>query len=140
MSKLDTKEAIVGFLKQEGFEVSEKEDGNVLIISDEDDFNIFSVVNDSQIELMVDICGENDLVADKLLKAYGMLLDMNTKIQPTCYGIDNTENGDPRIVLVDSLPLGDLDASELQLSLSSIARNTISAVEILTPYLKAKNT
>jgi hypothetical protein len=79
------------------------------------------------------------LIADKLLTAYGMLLDMNTKIQPTCYGIDNTEKGDPRIVLVDSLPLENLDVNELQLSLSSIARNTISAVEILTPYLKAKN-
>jgi hypothetical protein len=139
VSKLNTKEAIVEFLKQEGFEVSEKEDEHVLVISDEDDFTIFSVINDSQIELMVDICGESDLIADKLLTAYGMLLDMNTKIQPTCYGIDNTEKGDPRIVLVDSLPLENLDVNELQLSLSSIARNTISAVEILTPYLKAKN-
>lgn len=140
MSKLNSKEAIVEFLKQEGFEVSDKEDDNVLVISDEDDFTIFSVINDSQIELMVDICGVNDLVVDKLLTAYCMLLDMNTKIQPTCYGIDNTEKGDSRIVLVDSLPLENLDVSELQLSLSSIARNTISAVEILTPYLKAKNT
>ena len=139
MSKLNTKEAIVEFLKQEGFEVSDKEDGNVLVISDEDDFTIFSVINDSQIELMVDICGENDLMPDKLLGAYTMLLDMNTEIQPTCYGIDSTEKEDPRIVLVDSLALEDLDASELQLSLSSIARNTVNAVEILTPYLKAKN-
>ena len=139
MSKLNTKEAIVEFLKQEGLKVTEKEDSNVLVISDEDDFTIFSVVNDSQIELMVDICGVNNLIADKLLTAYCMLLDLNTKIQPTCYGIDNTEKEDPRIVLVDSLPLEDLDVSEFQLSLSSIARNTIHAVEILTPYLKAKN-
>ena len=140
MSKLNTKEAIVEFLKQEGFEVSEKEDDNVLVISDEDDFTIFSVINDLQIELMVDICGKNDLVVDKLLEAYSMLLDMNTEIQPTCYGIDSTEKEDPRIVLVDSLLLENLDVNELQLSLSSIARNTVSAVEILTPYLKAKNT
>jgi len=36
--------------------------------------------------------------------------------------------------LVDSLALGNLDANEIQLSLSSLAQNTINAVEILSPY------
>ncbi len=136
MSKLNTKEAIVNFLKQEGYEVTEKEDGNVLIITDEDGFTIFSVITDKQIEFVVDICGEKDLKDDKLLDIYRKLLDLNTEIQPSCYGINTIESDNSRIVLVDSLPLENLDVNELQISLSSLAQNTISAVELLTPYMK----
>jgi hypothetical protein len=89
-----------------------------------------------QIEFIVDICGEKDLKPDKLLEAYRMLLDQNTEILPTCYGIDTTEPENPRLVLVDSLALENLDANELQLSLSSLAQNTINAVEILSSYHK----
>lgn len=137
MSKLNTKEAITEFLKQEGYEVTEKEDGNVLVITDEDGFTIFSVITDKQIEFVVDICGEKDLRSDKMLDVYRMLLDLNTEIQPSCYGINSMESDNPRIVLVDSLPLENLDVNELQISLSSLAQNTVSAVEVLTPYMKS---
>jgi len=135
MSKLNTKESILEFMKQEGFEVEEK-DSNVSVLVDEDGFTIFAVITDVQIEFIVDICGENDIKSDKLLETYRMLLDINTEIQPTCYGIENNESNDLRIVLVDSLALKDLDESELRLSLSSLAQNTVNAVEILNPYLK----
>ncbi len=136
MAKLSTKIALVEFLEQEGYEVEEKQDGEVLIITDEDGFTIFGVVTDIQVEFIVDICGENDLQSDKLLEAYRMLLDQNTEILPTCYGIDTTDSENARIVLVDSLALENLDASEVRLSLSSLAQNTINAVEILSPYHK----
>ncbi len=136
MAKLNTKTTITDFLEQEGYEVEEQQDGEVLVVTDDDGFTIFAVVTDMQIEFMVDICGESDLKSDKVLEAYGMLLDQNTEILPTCYGIDTTESGSPRIVLVDSLALENLDVNELQLSLSSLAQNTINAVEILSPYHK----
>jgi len=135
MPKLNTKESIVKFMKQEGFEVEDQKD-EVLVLTDEDGFTIFSVVTDMQIEFMVDICGEKDIKSDKILEAYRTLLDMNTEILPTCYGIDSSESGNVRIVLVDSLAIGNLDENELQLSLSSLAQNTISAVEILNKYRK----
>ncbi|HGE70949.1 TPA: DUF2170 family protein [Candidatus Poribacteria bacterium] len=138
MSKLNTKESIIEFLKQEGYELTEKEDGNVLVITDEDDFTIFSAITDKQIEFVVDICGEKDLKKDKIAEVYRMLLDLNTEIQPSCYGIDTMESENPRIVLVDSLPLENLDVNELQISLSSLAQNTLNAMEVLTPYLKTK--
>lgn len=138
MSKLNTKESIIEFLKQEGYEVTEKEDSNVLVITDEDDFTIFSAITDKQIEFVVDICGEKDLKKDKIAEVYRMLLDLNTEIQPSCYGIDTMESENPRIVLVDSLPLENLDVNELQISLSSLAQNTLNAMEVLTPYLKTK--
>jgi hypothetical protein len=136
MPKLNTKTTITEFLEQEGYEVEEQQDGEVLVISDEDGFTIFAVVTDMQIEFMVDICGESDLRADKILEAYRMLLDQNTEILPTCYGIDTTESSNARVVLVDSLALANLDVNELQLSLSSLAQNTLNAVEILSPYHK----
>ena len=116
--------------------MEEQQDGEVLVVTDEDGFTIFAVVTDMQIEFIVDICGEADLKPDNVLEAYRMLLDQNTEILPTCYGIDTTEAENARIVLVDSLALADLDASELQLSLSSLAQNTINAVEILSAYHK----
>ena len=136
MAKLNTKTTITDFLELEGYEVDEQQDGEVLVVTDEDGFTIFAVVTDMQIEFMVDICGRNDLKSDKILEAYGMLLDQNTEILPTCYGIDSTESENSRIVLVDSLALDNLDVNELQLSLSSLAQNTINAVEILSPYHK----
>ena len=134
--KLNTQTSITDFLEQEGFEVEEQQEGDVLVITDEDGFTIFAVVTDLQIELMVDICGESDLQQEKLLEAYKILLDQNTEILPTCYGIDTTDPENHRIVLVDSLALENLDENELQLSLSSLAQNTINAVEILSPYHK----
>jgi len=136
MSKLNTKASIKEFLKQEGYEVKEQQNSEVMLITDEDDFTIFSIINDLQIEFIVDICGENDIYPDKLLEAYRMLLDQNTEILPTCYGIDNSNSKNPRIVLVDGLALENLDVNELQLSLSSLAQNTLNAVEILKPYCK----
>jgi len=135
MPKLNKKESIIEFMKQEGFEVKDQKD-NVLILIDEDGFTIFCVITDMQIEFMVDICGEKDIKSDKLLETYRMLLDINTEIQPTCYGIENSESGDLRIVLIDSLALENLDESELHLSLSSLAQNTVNAVEILNEYRK----
>ena len=136
MAKLNTKTTITEFLEQEEYEVVEQRDGEVMVVTDEDGFTIFAVVTDMQIEFMVDICGESDLKPDKLLDAYRMILDQNTEILPTCYGIDTTESSNARVVLVDSLALENLDANELQLSLSSLAQNTINAVEILSPYHK----
>lgn len=135
MQKLNTKDKIKAFLEREGYEVTEKDDG-VMLITDEDGFTIFAMISDIQIEMMVDICGEDDLHPDKLLEAYRMLLDKNTEILPTCYGIYRSEDGAVRIVLVDSLVLESLDENELKFSLSSIAQNTFSAVELLTPYYR----
>jgi uncharacterized protein YjfI (DUF2170 family) len=136
MTKLNTKTTITEFLEQEGYEVDEQHEGGILVITDEDGFTIFAAITDMQIEFMVDICGEEDLHSEKLLEAYRMLLDQNTEILPTCYGIDTTEAENARIVLVDSLALENLDENELKLSLSSLAQNTINAVEILSSYHK----
>lgn len=135
MSKLNTQADITAFLKAQGYRTSEE--GSILIIQDEDGLNIFAAVDESQIEFMVDLCSVNDLNATDIAEIYEKILDQNTEILPTCFGVDSTETDDKRIVLVDSLALENLDTNELLLSLDSLAVNVITAHDLLSLYLKS---
>ena len=136
MAKLNTPVDITVFLDEHGYSVTTED--NILIIQDEDELNMFAVVDDTQIEFMVDLCSVNDLDTSKLEKIYGEILDQNTEILPTCFGIDSSEPDDHHIVLVDSLATENLDANELLLALDSLAVNVVTAHELLLPYLKQK--
>lgn len=135
MSKIGTQAEITAFLNAQGYSVAE--DGSILIIQDEDGLNIFAAVDESQIEFMVDLCSVNDLNTTNVEEIYEKILDQNTEILPTCFGIDSTESDDKRIVLVDSLALENLDTNELLLSLDSLAVNVITAHDLLALYLKS---
>jgi len=135
MSKISTQAEITAFLNAQGYSVAE--DGSILIIQDEDGLNIFAAVDESQIEFMVDLCSVNDLNTTNVEEIYEKILDQNTEILPTCFGIDSTESDDKRIVLVDSLALENLDTNELLLSLDSLAVNVITAHDLLALYLKS---
>lgn len=136
MSKLNTPVDITVFLDDQGYSVIEQD--SILIIQDEDELNIFAVVDDTQIEFMVDLCGVTELDTSKLEEIYGKILDQNTEVLPTCFGIDSSDPDDKRIVLVDSLATENLDANELLLALDSLAVNVVTAHELLLPYLKQK--
>ena len=136
MSKLNTSVDITVFLDEQGYSVAIED--NILIIQDEDELNMFAVVDDTQIEFMVDLCSVNDLDTPKLEEIYGKILDQNTEILPTCFGIDSTDPDDHHIVLVDSLATENMDANELLLALDSLAVNVVTAHELLLPYLKRK--
>ncbi|MDE0184149.1 MAG: DUF2170 family protein [Candidatus Poribacteria bacterium] len=135
MSKISTQAEITAFLNVQGYSI--EEDGSILIIQDEDGLNIFAAVDESQIEFMVDLCSVNDLNTTNVEEIYEKILDQNTEILPTCFGIDSTESDDKRIVLVDSLALENLDTNELLLSLDSLAVNVITAHDLLALYLKS---
>ncbi len=136
MSKLNTPVDITVFLDEQGYSVVPE--GDILIIQDEDGLNIFAVVDETQIEFMVDLCSVNDLDTSQLEGIYGNILDQNTEILPTCFGIDSSDPDDNHIVLVDSLATENLDANELLLALDSLAVNVVTAHELLLPYLKRK--
>ena len=136
MSKLNTPVDITVFLDEQGYSVSTEDE--ILIIQDEDGLNMFAVVDDSQIEFLIDLCSVNDLDTSKLEEIYGKILDQNTEILPTCFGIDSSEPDDQRIVLVDSLATENMDSNELLLALDSLAVNVVTAHELLLPYLKKK--
>ena len=137
MSKLNTQAEITAYLNAQGY--STEEDGAILIIRDEDGLNIFAVVDESQIEFLVNLCSVNDLNTTDIAEIYERILDQNTEILPTCFGIDSTDADDKRIVLVDSLALENLDTNELLLSLDSLAVNVITAHDLLSSYLKSRS-
>lgn len=136
MSKLNTSVDITVFLDEQGYSVTTEDD--ILIIQDEDGLNMFAVVDDAQIEFMIDLCSVNDLDTSKLEEIYGKILDQNTEILPTCFGIDSSEPEDHHIVLVDSLATENMDTNELLLALDSLAVNVVTAHELLLPYLTQK--
>ncbi|MCZ6677327.1 MAG: CesT family type III secretion system chaperone [Candidatus Poribacteria bacterium] len=134
MSELRTQADIIVYLAEQGYSVTQE--GSILIIQDEDELNIFAVVNENQIEFMIDLCSVNALDTTKLEEIYENILDQNTEILPSCFGIDSNDPADKRIVLVDSLATENLDANELLLSLDSLSVNVVTAHELLLPYLK----
>ena len=136
MANLNTPVDITVFLDEQGYSVITED--SILIIQDEDGLNIFAAVDDTQIEFMVDLCSVNDLDTSKLEEIYGKILDQNTEILPTCFGIDSSESDDPHIVLVDSLATENMDANELLLALDSLAVNVVAAHELLLPHIKKK--
>ena len=136
MAKLNTPVDITVFLDEQGYSVTTEDD--ILIIQDEDGLNMFAVVDEAQIEFMIDLCSVNDLDTSRLEEIYGKILDQNTEILPTGFGIDSSDPDDHHIVLVDSLATENMDSNELLLALDSLAVNVVTAHELLLPYLKQK--
>ena len=136
MSKLNTPVDITVFLDDQGYSVSTEDD--ILIIQDEDGLNMFAVVDDTQVEFMIDLCSVTDLDTSNLEEIYGKILNQNTEILPSCFGIDSSDPDDHHIVLVDSLATENMDANELLLALDSLAVNVVTAHELLLPYLRQK--
>lgn len=135
---LNTKEAIVQFLKERGYEVEEGAGENILVIRDENGIPLYAMIGDEQIEFMLDLCGVDEIDPQKREEAYERILDENTEILPTCFGIDSTDPQNKRIVLVDSLALENLDPNELLLSIDSIYMNVATAHKLLSPYMKRR--
>lgn len=134
MIKLNTPASIIEFLQGQGYTATAQD--SLLIIQDEDGVNIFAVIDESQIEFMVDLCSLNQLNLQKLEEIYEKILDQNTEMLPSCFGIDSDDPDDKRIVLVDSLATENMDANELLLSLDTLTLNVATAHALLLPYIQ----
>ena len=133
MSKLNTKTGITTFLSNQGYNITDR--GAVLLLEN-DELNIGSLITNEQIEFVIDLCGINDLDKNKLQEIYEEILDENTEILPSSFGIDSGNPKDKRLVLVDSLAIENLDENELLLTLDALALNVIDAYDLLEKYLK----
>ena len=133
MSKLNTKTGITTFLSNQGYNITDR--GAVLLLEN-DELNIGSLITSEQIEFVIDLCGINDLDKNKLQEIYEKILDENTEILPSSFGIDSGNPEDKRLVLVDSLAIENLDENELLLTLDALALNVIDAYDLLEKYLK----
>jgi len=133
MSKLNTKTGITTFLSNQGYNITDQ--GAVLLLEN-DELNIGGLITGEQIEFVIDLCGINDLDQNKLQEIYEQILDENTEILPSSFGIDSGDPKDKRLVLVDSLAIENLDGNELLLALDALALNVIDAYDLLEKYLK----
>ena len=133
MSKLNTKTGITTFLSNQGYNITDR--GAVLLLEN-DEVNIGSLITNEQIEFVIDLCGINDLDKNKLQEIYEKILDENTEILPSSFGIDSGNPEDKRLVLVDSLAIENLDKNELLLTLDALTLNVIAAYDLLEKYLK----
>ena len=133
MSKLNTKTGITTFLSNQGYNITDQ--GAVLLLEN-DELNIGGLITDEQIEFVIDLCGINDLDKNKLQEIYEKILDENTEILPSSFGIDSGNPEDKRLVLVDSLAIENLDKNELLLTLDALTLNVIAAYDLLEKYLK----
>ena len=133
MSKLNTKTGITTFLSNQGYNITDR--GAVLLLEN-DELNIGSLITNEQIEFVIDLCGINDLDKNKLQEIYEKILDENTEILPSSFGIDSGNPEDKRLVLVDSLAIENLDKNELLLTLDALTLNVIAAYYLLEKYLK----
>ncbi len=133
MSKLNTKTGITTFLSNQGYNITDR--GAVLLLEN-DELNIGSLITNEQIEFVIDLCGINDLDKNKLQEIYEKILDENTEILPSSFGIDSGNPEDKRLVLVDSLAIENLDKNELLLTLDALTLNVIAAYDLLEKYLK----
>ena len=133
MSKLNTRVGITTFLSNQGYNITDR--GAVLLLEN-DELNIGGLITDEQIEFVIDLCSINDLDKNKLQEIYEKILDENTEILPSSFGIDSDNPKDKRLVLVDSLAIENLDENELLLTLDALALNVIDAYDLLEEYLK----
>ena len=133
MSKLNTKTGITTFLSNQGYNITDR--GAVLLLEN-DELNIGGLITGEQIEFVIDLCGINDLDQNKLQEIYEKILDENTEILPSSFGIDSGDPKDKRLVLVDSLAIENLDGNELLLALDALALNVIDAYDLLEKHLK----
>ncbi|MEJ2542906.1 MAG: DUF2170 family protein [Calditrichaceae bacterium] len=122
----------VTFLQMNHYLVEELENG-IYKITREDELPVFVSISENQIYFEVDL-GNVSTFSDK--DFYFKLLDMNTEILPVSFAINNANPDDPRLVLVESREVGDLNDNELLAVFDALELATDRAEVMLKAYMK----
>ena len=123
---------IIEFLQNNGYK-TENIAGNVISIQKGEEFPVYVNIDGNVLFFEVDLGNISEIAGQEL---YFKLLSMNTEILPVSVGIDTTEADDPRLVLVESRELDNLDDNEM-LSVFDAFELAIDKVEnVLAAYLK----
>ena len=134
------------FLTEKGYEVEEREEGvfiikdnlglkNGIVGEEELTLKIVAAVTDEEIKFVVDLCRKDQIDPSKRLDFAEKVLDLNTDINPIAFAFDTIREGDERVVLVNSLPVADLDGSEVLLTLEKFASAALVGYEALREFL-----
>lgn len=123
---------IIEFLQNNGYK-TENVAANVISIQKGEEFPVYVNIDGNVLFFEVDLGNISEIAGQEL---YFKLLSMNTEILPVSVGIDTTEADDPRLVLVESREIDNLDDNEM-LSVFDAFELAIDKVEkILAVYLK----
>ena len=120
------------FLLDRGF-IVEEVDGSVQSVKRPGELPIFLSLSKSSLFFEVDL-GNISSFADSNL--YYRILDLNTEILPVSVGIDSTNSDDPRLVLVETREIANLDDNEVLSVLDAMEIAVDKVEELLSTYVK----
>ena len=124
--------SLMGFLQDNDFIVDRVTD-SVIQISRFEELPIFIHTKGNSLYFEVDLGSISEMASEKL---YFDLLDLNTEILPVSVGIDRADNRDPKLVLVESREIQNLDENELLSVFNALELATDKVESILSAHLK----
>ena len=119
------------FLLLNNFSVETIND-HILSVSRDEELPVFLHFDELQIYFQLDL-GNVESLASK--DFYFKLLDLNTEILPVSLGINSTNADDPRLVLVESREISNLDENEVLSVFDSLELATDKVEELLQKEL-----
>ena len=127
-----SRKSLEDFLHDQGFIVEEM-DGTVLSVKRPGELPIFISMSNNSLFFEVDL-GNVSAFADA--DFYYKILDLNTEILPVSVGIDSTQRDDPRLVLVETRELVNLDDNEVLSVLDAMEIAVDKVEDLLSKYVK----
>ena len=125
-------ESIVDFLQARDYFV-ETADDNVLRVYRPGDVDVYVHLSDRVLTFEMDVGEVQSFSGDDL---YFKLLDLNTEILPVSVGIDSTSVDKPRIVLIESREVSNLDDNELLSVFEAMEIASVRVEAMLSQYIK----
>ncbi len=119
------------FLEEREFDVEGVTESVIKIIRF-DELPIFIHGKSENLYFEVDLGSVKELSSEKL---YFELLNLNTEILPVSVGIDTTNADDPRLVLVESREVSNLDENEFMSVISALELATDKVANILAEHV-----
>lgn len=116
------------FLEMNGFAVEDLGD-ETYSVSREDELPVMVNVTDGVVRFQANLCSASNIDTKEM---YLKFLDLNTEVLPVSFGVDSTDESDPRLVIVESRLVADLSDEELLGVFDTMELATDRAEELLT--------
>jgi hypothetical protein len=116
------------FLEMNGFAVEDLGD-ETYSVSREDELPVMVNVTDGVVRFQANLCSTSNIDTKEM---YLKFLDLNTEVLPVSFGVDSTDESDPRLVIVESRLVADLSDEELLGVFDTMELATDRAEELLT--------
>ena len=123
---------LMDFLQMNNYFVEEITD-KVLKVVRTGELPVFLNVDEKTIYFELDLGNISNIANEEL---YHKLLDLNTEILPVSLGINSTNPGDPKLVLVESRETANLDNNEILAVFDALEIAVDKTEGVLSDYLK----